>query len=162
VVPLREELKSTDIRLGCVTGGDPAARRLEYVTPDGRDESLEYDQLIVALGSVSRVLPVPGLAEHGIGFKTISEAIALRNRALVNLEIAETLGSPEERRPWLSWLSPGWHELAAGRSGRADHARDPSRVGRVRRAGATWARDRHPNLDDTQRRYRLGGDALDG
>jgi hypothetical protein len=62
----------------------------------------------------------------------------------------------------LSALSPGWHELAAGRSGRADHARDPSRVGRVRRAGATWARDRHPNLDDTQRRDRLGGDALDG
>jgi NADH:ubiquinone reductase (H+-translocating) len=85
------------------SGGAP----LEYVTPDGRDESLEYDQLIVALGSVSRVLPVPGLAEHGIGFKTISEAIALRKRALVNLEIAETLGSPEERRPWLSFVFVG-------------------------------------------------------
>src|SRR5215212_409138 len=91
VVPLREELAGTDIRLGRVTGADPAARRVNYVTPERRDVSLEYDQLIVALGSVSRVLPVPGLAEHGIGFKTISEAIALRNRALVNLEVAETL-----------------------------------------------------------------------
>src|SRR4051795_441143 len=107
VVPLREELTSTDIRLGRVTGADPVAKRLDYVTPDGREESLEYDHLIVGLGSVSRVLPIPGLAEHGIGFKTISEAIALRNRALVNLEIAETLDTPEERRSWLSFIFVG-------------------------------------------------------
>src|SRR3954465_12925936 len=86
VVPLREELKRTDIRLGRVTGADPAARRLDFVTPDGRSDSLEYDQLIVALGSVSRVLPIPGLAEHGMGFKTLAEAVAMRNRALVHLE----------------------------------------------------------------------------
>src|SRR3954452_5012571 len=67
VVPLREELDCTDIRLGSVTGADQAARRLDYTTPDGRSESVEYDQLIVALGSVSRVLPVPGLREHGMG-----------------------------------------------------------------------------------------------
>src|SRR4051795_7602654 len=107
VVPLREELKRTEIRLGRVTGADPAARRLDFVTADGRTDSLEYDQLIVGLGSVSRVLPIPGLAEHGIGFKTISEAIALRNRALVNLEIAETLDTPEERRSWLSFIFVG-------------------------------------------------------
>ena len=107
VVPLREELHSTDIRLGRVTGADPKARRLDYVTPDGREVALEYDQLVVALGSVSRVLPVPGLAEHGLGFKTISEAIALRNRALVNLEIAESLDSPDEREPWLTFVFVG-------------------------------------------------------
>ncbi|HEX4720516.1 MAG TPA: NAD(P)/FAD-dependent oxidoreductase [Thermoleophilaceae bacterium] len=107
VVPLREELKCTDIRLGRVTGGDPSARRLDFVTPDGRSDSLEYDQLIVALGSVSRVLPIPGLAEHGMGFKTLAEAVAMRNRALVHLEVAEELGSPEERRPWLTFVFVG-------------------------------------------------------
>jgi NADH dehydrogenase len=107
VVPLREELRRTDIHLGRVTGADPVARRLDYSTPDGREESLDYDQLIIALGSVSRVLPVPGLAEHGMGFKTISEAIALRNRTLVNLEIAESLDSSEERAPWLSFVFVG-------------------------------------------------------
>lgn len=107
VVPLREELSRTDIRLGRVTGADPQARRLDYRTLDGRDESAEYDQLIVALGSVSRVLPIPGLQKYGIGFKTISEAIALRNRALVNLEIAETLESPAERAPWLTFVFVG-------------------------------------------------------
>jgi NADH:ubiquinone reductase (H+-translocating) len=107
VVPLREELDCTDVRLGEVTGADPATRRVDYLTPDGRNQSLDYDQLIVALGSVSRVLPVPGLAEHGIGFKTLSEAIALRNRTLVNLEIAESLETPEERRSWLTFIFVG-------------------------------------------------------
>ena len=107
VVPLREELNSTDVRLGQVTGADPDARRLDFVRPDGHEVSIEYDHLIVALGSVSRVLPIPGLAEHGIGFKTLSEAIALRNRALVNLEIAEALDTPEERAPWLSFVFVG-------------------------------------------------------
>src|SRR3954469_1422013 len=51
VVPLREELHTTDIRLGRVTGADPGARRLDYTTPDGREVSIEYDQLVVALGS---------------------------------------------------------------------------------------------------------------
>src|SRR4029079_7803872 len=72
-----------------------------------RDVSVEYDQLVVALGSVSRVLPVPGLAEHGIGFKTLSEAIALRNRALVNLEIGEPLATPQARAPCLSFVFVG-------------------------------------------------------
>src|SRR6478672_4560581 len=107
VVPLREELTTTDFRLGRVTGADPDAKRLDYVTPDGRKASLDYDHLIVGLGSVSRVLPIPGLAEHGIGFKTLSEAIALRNRALVNLEIAESLDTPEERRSWLTFIFVG-------------------------------------------------------
>ena len=70
VVPLREELDWTDLRLARVTGADPAANELHVTTLDGRDEMLRYDQLIVALGSVSRVLPIPGLAEHGLGFKT--------------------------------------------------------------------------------------------
>jgi NADH dehydrogenase len=107
VVPLREELDSTDIRLGRVTGADPATRRLDYATPDGRAESLEYDQLVVALGSVSRVLPVAGLREYGMGFKTIAEAIALRNRALGHLEIAESLATSEQREPWLTFVFVG-------------------------------------------------------
>jgi NADH:quinone reductase (non-electrogenic) len=107
VVPLREELDCTDIRLGRVTGADPGARRLDYDTPEGRRASIDYDQLIVALGSVSRVLPVPGLREHGLGFKTLAEAIALRNRAVNSLEVAESLDTPEERAPWLTFIFVG-------------------------------------------------------
>jgi NADH dehydrogenase len=107
VVPLREELGRTEIRMGRVTGADSAARRLDYETLDGRAQSLEWDQLVVALGSVSRVVPVPGLAEHAVGFKTLSDAIALRNRALLHLEIAESLDDPAERRSWLTFVFVG-------------------------------------------------------
>src|SRR3954468_20230046 len=107
VIPLREELKDTDIRLGHVTGADPEANELHYQRGDGRRETVRYDQLIVALGSVSRVLNVPGLAEHGLGFKTISEAIALRIRALSNLEVAESLDEAEERRKYLTFIFVG-------------------------------------------------------
>ena len=107
VIPLREELHGTDIRLGHVTGADPEAGELYYLRGDGHRETVKYDQLIVALGSVSRVLDVPGLAEHGLGFKTISEAIALRNCALSNLEIAESLDDPEERRRYLQFIFVG-------------------------------------------------------
>ena len=95
VVPLREELERTDIRMGRITGADPDANELRFTSIDGRDQTLAYDQLIVALGSVSRTLPVPGLAEHALGFKNLADAIALRNRALLNLEIAESIEDSE-------------------------------------------------------------------
>src|SRR4051794_35467684 len=107
VVPLREELDCTDIRLARVTGADPDKDELRYRAVDGSDSSIRYDQLIVSLGSVSRVLPIPGLAEHGLGFKTISEAIALRNRALLNLEIAESVDDPARRREYLTFVFVG-------------------------------------------------------
>jgi NADH dehydrogenase len=107
VIPIREELEHTDIRLGRVTGADPHVREVTYQTGDGRTETLKYDQLIVSVGSVSRVLDIPGLTEYGLGFKTISEAIMLRNRALSNLEIAESLEDPEERRKYLTFVFVG-------------------------------------------------------
>src|SRR3954447_7650967 len=107
VVPLREELHWTDIRLGRVSGADPTLAELRIETADGRSEAIRYDQLVLALGSVSRVLPVPGLAEHAVGFKGLAEAIALRNRALWNLEVAESIPDPDERREWLSFVFVG-------------------------------------------------------
>ncbi len=107
VVPLREELKDTDLRVGRVTGAQPARKVLDVDLVDGRSVQLAYDQLIVALGSVSRTLPIPGLAEHAIGFKTLSEAIALRNQLIVCLEIAESLDDPAQRAQYLSFVFVG-------------------------------------------------------
>jgi NADH dehydrogenase len=107
VVPIREELEWAELQLGRVTGADPALNEVYVRTLDGRDETLRYDQLIVAVGSVSRVLPIPGLAEHALGFKTLADAIALRNRALLNLEIAESLPDDESRRAYLTFVFVG-------------------------------------------------------
>jgi NADH:ubiquinone reductase (H+-translocating) len=107
VVPVREELGWSDVKLGSVTGGDPAAHTLSVRTVDGRDETLGYDHLVLALGSVSRTLPVPGLAEHGVGFNDLADAVELRNHALWNLEVAESMPDPESRRPYLTFVFVG-------------------------------------------------------
>jgi NADH dehydrogenase len=107
VVPIREELEWADLHLGRVTGADPALNEVYVRTLDERDETLRYDQFVIAVGSVSRVLPVPGLAEHALGFKTLSDAIAVRNRALLNLEIAESLPDDESRREYLTFVFVG-------------------------------------------------------
>src|SRR5262249_18506915 len=104
VVPLREQLERTDLWLGRVAGAEPGRNRLMVDPLDGRRHELCYDQLIVALGSVSRTLPIPGLVEHARGFKTLSEAIALRNRVLAMLEIAETIRDPDVRAAYLTFL----------------------------------------------------------
>ena len=107
VVPLREELHRTDIRLGRVVGLDAPGKHVHVVTAEGQAHELPYDQLIVALGSTSRTLPIPGLAEHGVGFKTISEAIALRNRLISSLERAEVSDDPQARRALLTYVFVG-------------------------------------------------------
>jgi NADH dehydrogenase len=107
VVPLREELDWTDIRMGRVVGADPDRNELHVHTVDGREETMRYDQLILTPGSVSRVLPVPGLDEHGLGFKTLADAIALRNRLLLNLEIAESLPDEASRGEYLTVVFVG-------------------------------------------------------
>ncbi len=107
VVPLREQLERTDLQVGSVLDADPDRSRLRMRRPDERVVEVPYDHLIVAVGSVSRVLPVPGLAEHGVGFKTLSEAIDLRNGLLRTLEAAETIDDPAERRAWLTYVFVG-------------------------------------------------------
>ena len=56
---------------------------------------------------MSRTLPIPGLAEHGIGFKSLPQAIALRNRLIRSLELAETLDDPDRRREYLTFVVVG-------------------------------------------------------
>ncbi|MEI2703550.1 MAG: NAD(P)/FAD-dependent oxidoreductase [Baekduia sp.] len=107
VVSLRESLRRTNLISGSVTGLDHGARTVAVRTLDGRDIEIPFDHLVVALGSVSRTLPIPGLAEHGVGFKTLPDAIALRNRLLQTLEIAETIDDDVERSAWLTYVFVG-------------------------------------------------------
>src|SRR4051794_31552815 len=108
VVPLREALTRTDLRLGTVVGATPERNAIQVRSePGDRVEDLSYDQLVVALGSVSRTLPVPGLEAHALGFKSLPDAIALRNRVLWTLEQAETLEDARERESWLTYVFVG-------------------------------------------------------
>jgi NADH:ubiquinone reductase (H+-translocating) len=107
VVPLREVLDGTDLRIGSVVDASPTDNVVRVQSLEGHREELRYDHLVVALGSVSRTLPVPGLEEHGIGFKSLPEAIELRNRVIRTLEAAETLEDPADREAWLTYVFVG-------------------------------------------------------
>jgi NADH:ubiquinone reductase (H+-translocating) len=106
VTPLRDMLKRTYLRLGAVTAHDPAARTVELRTHEGETESVRYDQLVLALGSVSRLLPVPGL-ERAIGFKSLADAIWLRNQVVETLEAANASEDPARRAEQLTYVFVG-------------------------------------------------------
>jgi NADH:quinone reductase (non-electrogenic) len=107
VTPLREILKRTYLRLGSIVAHDPVAKTVELRTRDGESEQLPYDQLLLALGSVSRVLPVPGLSEHAIGFKSLADAIWLRNHVIETLEAANASEDPARRDELLTYVFVG-------------------------------------------------------
>jgi NADH dehydrogenase len=95
VVPLRQMCPHAELVLGRATSLDTGARTVSAETIAGRAE-ISYDRLVVALGAVPRVFPVPGLAEHGQGFKDLADAIALRNHVIQRLEAAAAGGPPSE------------------------------------------------------------------
>ena len=107
VTPLREILKRTYLRLGAIVAHDPIAHTVELRSKYGQVETLSYDQLLLALGSVSRVLPVPGLAEHAVGFKSLADAIWLRNHLVETLEEANATDDPRRRDQLLSYVFVG-------------------------------------------------------
>ncbi len=107
VTPLREILKRTYLRLGAITSHDPAARTVELRTHEGEVQTIRYDQLVLSLGSVSRTVPVPGLAEHAIGFKSLADAIWLRNHVVETLEEANATEDPARRERLLTYLFVG-------------------------------------------------------
>lgn len=87
VVPLRMMCPHAELLLGRATALDEEARHVHVVTETDEGE-VEYEQLVLALGAVPRTLPIPGLAEHGLGFKSLADAIHLRNHVLRRLEAA--------------------------------------------------------------------------
>jgi NADH dehydrogenase len=107
VVPLRQTLREAEVVTGWVTGVEHA-RKVATVQPlEGEPYEIGYDVLVMALGSVPRTLPIPGLAEWASGFKNVEEAIQLRNRVLECLDIAETATDPEIRERNLTFVFVG-------------------------------------------------------
>jgi NADH:ubiquinone reductase (H+-translocating) len=107
VVPLRSQLHRTSLLIGSITGADPQRRALAVRRIDGEQLELGYDHLLVALGSISRTLPIPGLAEHATGLKSLSDATALRNQVLTCFDIAESLEDHALRAEYLGFVFVG-------------------------------------------------------
>ncbi|MFF7725908.1 NAD(P)/FAD-dependent oxidoreductase [Streptomyces sp. NPDC008001] len=112
VVPLRRTLDKCQVVIGEVMSIDHAKRAATISTLATHEEGtgaiqVRYDELILAPGSVSRTLPVPGLADYGIGFKTVEEAIGLRNHVLEQMDIASSTRDPAVRDAALTFVFVG-------------------------------------------------------
>src|SRR5579862_4485185 len=92
VVPLRAMCPGAELLLGTVERVDLEAGT---ATVDGR--TLRWRDLVLALGAVPRALPIPGLSEHALAFKTLADGIGLRNHVLQQLEAADAAVDDAER-----------------------------------------------------------------
>jgi NADH:ubiquinone reductase (H+-translocating) len=106
VVPLRMMCRHADLVLGRGTALDLDARRVDVETEVG-PARVRYERLVVALGAVARTLPIPGLAEHALGFKSLADAIHLRNHVLRQLELADAALTADDAKRHLSFVFVG-------------------------------------------------------
>jgi NADH dehydrogenase len=107
VVPLRSVLRRTELVVGEVERIEVEGRSARIRLPDGRRRDEPFDVAVIGAGSWSRTLPIPGLAEYAVGFKTLPEAIWLRNRVLAQLDAASEAADAEERRTALGFVFVG-------------------------------------------------------
>jgi NADH:ubiquinone reductase (H+-translocating) len=103
VTPIRTELRRTAFVLADVTSIEIERNRVGFRhVLTGLSEMLEYDHLVLALGSSTSTFGLPGVAEHAWSMKSLEDADALRNRFVWLLELADTLPPSDHRRSLLT------------------------------------------------------------
>jgi NADH dehydrogenase len=114
VVPLRQMCPHAELLLGRARAVDTTAQWVDVETEAGAYR-VRYDQLVLAPGAVPRTFPIPGLVEHALGFKTLADAINLRNHVLRELEgaVAETERHAAERRLTFVFVGAGYAGVEA-------------------------------------------------
>jgi NADH dehydrogenase len=138
-VPLRAMCPHADLLLGSAVALD-LERRVVEVSSEAGDFAVAYDDLVVALGSVTRMPAVPGLREHALSLKDVGDAIRLRNRVLRQIELADA--APETAEQRLTFVFAG-----AGFAG-------VETVAELHDLAASALR-RHPRLDGVEPRWLL-------
>ena len=107
VAPHRKALKGIDVLQGKVTTIEHGRKAVKIQPESGDEYEVSYDQLVVGLGSVSRTLPIPGLAESAIGFKNVEEAIAVRNHVINRMDVASSTWDADLRKRMLTFTFVG-------------------------------------------------------
>ncbi|WP_228973692.1 NAD(P)/FAD-dependent oxidoreductase [Streptomyces sp. DH12] len=104
-VSLPGTLRGVRLVLGSAERIDLDARTVHCTDPEGKSGRIEYDRLVLAVGSVSKLLPIPGVAEHATGFRGLPEALYLRDHVTRQIELmaagADDAATAEARRTFV-------------------------------------------------------------
>jgi NADH dehydrogenase len=106
-VSLPDRLPHARLVLGNVTRVDVASRRVEWVDAEGRPGAVDFDRLVLAAGSVNKLLAIPGVADYAHGFRGISEALYLRDHITRQLELAAATDDRAERNERCTFVVVG-------------------------------------------------------
>ncbi|MFH8973462.1 FAD-dependent oxidoreductase [Streptomyces sp. NPDC017890] len=87
-VSLSGTLPRVRLVLGEADGIDLDGHTVHYTGPEGDEGTLSFDRLVLAAGSVNKLLPIPGVAEHAHGFRGLPEALYLRDHVTRQVELA--------------------------------------------------------------------------
>jgi NADH dehydrogenase len=141
-VSLPGTLDDVRLVLGAVRGIDLERRTVRWTDPEQQPGEITYDRLVIAVGSVNKLLPIPGVAEHAHGFRGIPEALYLRDHMTRQIELADATDDPAERDARCTFVVVG-----AGYTGTE-----------VAAQGVLYTdvlRGRHPRLGDRRPRWML-------
>jgi NADH dehydrogenase len=106
-VGLHAALRRARVLLGHVVAVDVPGHTATLRRADGSSQELAWDRLVLAPGGVSRTFDIPGVAEHGLGLKTLAEATFLRDHVLRELENADAADEPQRRRACCTFVVVG-------------------------------------------------------
>ena len=104
---LPRRLRRTRFVLGTVTHVDSRQKVVSWAGPEDTAGQVSYDRLILTVGSVNKLLPIPGIADYAHGFRSIAEAMYLRDHIIRQLELASVATDPEERRARCTFVVVG-------------------------------------------------------
>ena len=110
-VPIRDFARKSDLLMAEVKGLDLEGKSVCFrLIGDDKDRTIDYDHLVIALGSVTRILPeniVSGVREHAFEMKHMTDAVAVRDRSIELLELANATEDLEERKRLLHFVIVG-------------------------------------------------------
>ena len=86
---------------------DLARRTVRWMDPEGRHHTTTYDRLVLAVGSVHKLMPIPGLSEYAHGFRGIPEALYLRDHLIRQIDLAAGTDDAAERRARCTFVVVG-------------------------------------------------------
>lgn len=106
-VELRRALKGLELFRGRMASLDVRSKTATLESITGEMSTVDYDHVVIAMGAVTRTFPTPGLAENAVGFRTLEEAVYVRNRVLENIALAAATRDPAERAKALTFVFIG-------------------------------------------------------